>query len=97
MTMLTDPAHKKIAADRARMLSLPISGMTCASCSTRIGKVLEKQEGVSSASVNLATEQAAVTFDPGLVSPLALVAVVVGEIGVHVARAGVACRYWSAS
>ena len=29
--------------------------------------------------------------------PVGLVAVVVGEIGLHVAHAGVACRYWSAS
>jgi Cu+-exporting ATPase len=37
--------------------------MTCASCATRIERKLNKLEGVE-ASVNYATEQAAVTFDP---------------------------------
>jgi Cu+-exporting ATPase len=37
--------------------------MTCASCATRIERKLNKLEGVE-ASVNFATEQAAVSFDP---------------------------------
>ena len=40
-----------------------ISGMTCASCSSRIDKVVNKIEGVSKASVNLTTEKATVDFD----------------------------------
>ncbi len=47
---------------------LAISGMTCASCALRIEKALNKLPGVS-AHVNLATEQAHVTFTPGLVTP----------------------------
>ena len=43
--------------------TLAIEGMTCASCATRIERKLNKLEGVE-ASVNYATEQAAVTFDP---------------------------------
>ena len=38
--------------------------MTCASCARRVEKVLSEQEGVSEASVNLATERAAVTAAP---------------------------------
>jgi len=41
-----------------------IEGMTCASCAMRIEKGLKKVPGVKDASVNLATEQAIVTFDP---------------------------------
>ena len=41
-----------------------IEGMTCASCAMRIEKGLMKVPGVKAASVNLATEQATVTFDP---------------------------------
>ena len=41
-----------------------IEGMTCASCAMRIEKGLKKVPGVTVASVNLATEQATVTFDP---------------------------------
>ncbi|HZK77288.1 MAG TPA: heavy metal translocating P-type ATPase, partial [Gemmatimonadaceae bacterium] len=45
-------------------VDLPITGMTCASCAARIEKSLKKSEGVSDASVNLATERATVHFDP---------------------------------
>jgi len=44
----------------ASQIKLPISGMTCASCVNRVEKALLKVPGVSSASVNLATEQATV-------------------------------------
>src|SRR6266566_5837553 len=41
-----------------------VEGMTCASCAMRIEKGLKKVPGVKEASVNLATEQAAVIYDP---------------------------------
>ena len=44
-------------------LDLPIEGMTCASCAARVARSLNGLEGVD-ASVNLATETAAVAFDP---------------------------------
>jgi P-type Cu+ transporter len=43
---------------------LALEGMTCASCAIRIEKGLKKVPGVKDASVNLATEQAIVTYDP---------------------------------
>jgi P-type Cu+ transporter len=49
-------------------LALPIEGMTCASCVVRVEKALGKVPGVQTASVNLATEQARVVFDPAQVS-----------------------------
>src|SRR5258708_17748484 len=45
---------------------LALEGMTCASCAMRIEKGLKKVPGVKDASVNFATEQAAVTYDPVL-------------------------------
>src|SRR5699024_5998362 len=39
-------------------IELDVTGMTCAACSSRIEKVLSKQEGIEQASVNLATESA---------------------------------------
>ena len=45
-------------------ITLPVTGMTCASCVRRIEKSLSKVEGVSRATVNLATERAHVVFDP---------------------------------
>ena len=43
------------------MLSLPVEGMTCASCVTRVERALRKVPGVSDVSVNLATEAATVS------------------------------------
>src|SRR5437868_11206401 len=43
---------------------LALEGMTCASCAMRIEKGLKKVPGVADAQVNLATEQASVTYDP---------------------------------
>src|SRR5262245_29807649 len=42
------------------VLTLPIEGMTCASCSTRVERALQRGPGGRQASVNLATERAAV-------------------------------------
>lgn len=50
-------------------LNLKISGMTCAACSARIEKVLSKTDGLEHVSVNLATEKAALEYDPSKVSP----------------------------
>ena len=47
-------------------ITLPIGGMTCASCTSHVEKALGKVPGVLSASVNLATEKATVTFVPGV-------------------------------
>jgi len=44
--------------------TLTLEGMTCASCAMRIEKGLKKVPGIKDASVNLATEQATVTYDP---------------------------------
>jgi Cu+-exporting ATPase len=46
--------------------------MTCAACSTRLEKVLNKQSGVVSAQVNLAANSAHIDYDGGQVSPLEL-------------------------
>lgn len=54
-------------------LQLPVQGMTCASCSSRLERSLAEVKGVQSSTVNLASERAALTFDPDVVQPLALV------------------------
>src|SRR5215213_2638389 len=53
-------------------LELPIRGMTCASCANHIERRLNKIDGVV-ASVNYATETAAVGYDPAAVAPDVLV------------------------
>ncbi|GEM45557.1 heavy metal translocating P-type ATPase [Deinococcus cellulosilyticus] len=53
-------------------LELPVSGMTCANCVSRVERALKKQQGVLSASVNLASERATVQYLPTTVSPAQL-------------------------
>jgi P-type Cu+ transporter len=48
----------------AAMLSIGVGGMTCASCVARVERALKRVPGVDSATVNLATEKATVSFDP---------------------------------
>ncbi|MFD2655496.1 heavy metal translocating P-type ATPase [Gracilibacillus thailandensis] len=52
---------------------LDVFGMTCAACSTRIEKVLNKQDGVKHATVNLTTESASIEYNPGLVDVKSLI------------------------
>src|SRR5262249_10521048 len=60
----------------AQQLDLAITGMTCASCVRRVEKALQKVAGVEAASVNRATEQASVRFDPAQAAPAQLQAAV---------------------
>jgi len=55
--------------------------MTCAACASRIERSLNKLDGVE-ATVNFATEKAAVTYDPAVVTPESLVAAV-ERVGYH--------------
>ena len=54
-----------VAADVAEFT---ITGMTCAACSSRIEKVLNKMDGVMNANVNLAMETATVSYNPAVLS-----------------------------
>ena len=55
-----------------QQITLPVTGMTCASCVNRVEKALKKVPGVADASVNLSTDQASVSFDPAQAAPTAL-------------------------
>ncbi len=70
-------------APSSESLELAITGMTCAACSTRLEKVLNRLPGVE-ASVNLATERAQLRFVPGTLS--------LNEAMAAVARAGFVAR-----
>jgi len=56
-------------------VELGIEGMTCAACSTRLEKVLNRLPGVEAA-VNLAAERARIRYVPGITEPAALIAAV---------------------
>ncbi len=64
-------------------VQLELEGMTCGACAARIDKALNNLDGVE-ASVNYATEQAAVSYDDGAVSIQDLVGAVRGA-GYHAA------------
>ena len=48
--------------------NLPVAGMTCAACVTRVEKNLKKMTGVTNATVNLATESVRIDFDVNTIS-----------------------------
>jgi copper ion binding protein len=52
--------------------------MTCAACAGRVERALREVPGVTKATVNLATERAAVQFDPEATSPSALTEAIEG-------------------
>lgn len=52
---------------------LDVAGMTCAACSSRIEKVLNKQSGIKEAAVNLTTENATIEYNPGLIDEQAII------------------------
>src|SRR5215203_151140 len=55
--------------ERLTRISIPVVGMTCASCVRRVERTLSEKEGVAEASVNFATEKASVTYEPAATNP----------------------------
>lgn len=49
-----------------KRIDIPITGMTCAACANRIEKGLSRMDGIETATVNYATEKAAVTYQSGM-------------------------------
>src|SRR6185312_16336079 len=66
-----------------RHIELPIEGMTCAACATRIEKNLNKLPGVQAA-VNFANEKARIEFDASATQPEDLIHSI-EKAGFHVA------------
>ena len=69
MTSTPTKTDQNQIKEQAHEATLLVSGMTCASCVRRVERGLEKLDGVGSASVNLATERARVSYDPAVLSP----------------------------
>jgi P-type Cu+ transporter len=55
--------------ERLARITIPVTGMTCASCVRRVERTLSKKEGVAEASVNFAAERASVTYEPAATNP----------------------------
>ena len=56
-------AHRCYGDAMRTRLDLPVEGMTCAACSARISRGLNKLDGVENANVSLASARATVIFD----------------------------------
>ncbi|XP_043434000.1 copper-transporting ATPase 2 isoform X3 [Prionailurus bengalensis] len=67
-------------------LELIITGMTCASCVHNIESKLTRTNGITYASVALATSKAHVKFDPEMIGPRDIVKII-EEIGFHASPA----------
>jgi P-type Cu+ transporter len=61
------------AGGSVQTVTLPVTGMTCAACQSRVQRQLSRAPGVVDASVNLLMGNATVTFDPAVSSAAALV------------------------
>lgn len=59
--------------EKENSVELKISGMSCAACSAKIEKKLNRTEGVKKAAVNLATEKASVLFNSSEINVSAIV------------------------
>ncbi|MBK5188993.1 MAG: heavy metal translocating P-type ATPase, partial [Gemmatimonadaceae bacterium] len=64
---------ENVAPEKREHIRIPVTGMTCAACQAHVQRALAQQPGVQDASVNLMMETAAVTYDPAVASPGALV------------------------
>ena len=64
--------ERREPSERATEIVAPVRGMHCAACVGKVERALTSVPGVDQASVNLATEQATVAFDPARTSVDAL-------------------------
>jgi Cu+-exporting ATPase len=69
---MSEKELQPISEDDREKVTLPIKGMHCAACVSRVEGALQKSDGVISASVNFATERASVQFDSNSTSKEAL-------------------------
>ncbi|HEY1803210.1 MAG TPA: heavy metal translocating P-type ATPase [Terracidiphilus sp.] len=67
-----------MAADTKESLTLPVLGMTCASCQHHVEEALRATTGVEQARVDLMAHRASVVFDPALTRPEQLVEAIRG-------------------
>ncbi|MBN2472216.1 MAG: copper-translocating P-type ATPase [Anaerolineae bacterium] len=52
-----------------KILTLPVTGMTCANCVATVERNVKKLDGVSEAAANFATDRVTLVYDDGLVRP----------------------------
>ncbi|MEI9968778.1 MAG: cation transporter [Terracidiphilus sp.] len=67
-----------MASHSTESLTLPVLGMTCASCQHHVEEALRDTSGVEQARVDLMAHRASIVFDPALAAPEQLVAAIRG-------------------
>jgi P-type Cu+ transporter len=84
-------------------ITLPITGMTCANCAMNIERNVSKLDGIESVSVNFASEQATVQFDPkatqlqGILSKIHTIGFSIPRAEIDFAVTGMTCANCSAN
>ncbi len=95
-TAAVPPPAARTAAAAVQTWQLPVQGMSCATCATRIERALLKLDGVESAAVNLATDSVTVQAARGL-APARLASAIeaagyqVPQLELDVAVGGMTC------
>jgi len=64
---ITKAGYEVVVENVEKDIIIPISGMTCAACAQKIEKTVNKLNGVTTASVNYATEKISVKYNPNQV------------------------------
>ena len=72
-TLVDTNAPPPPPANATGKVVIPVTGMTCAACQSRVQRTLNKTPGVHDATVNLMMGSATVSYDPSVVQPDALV------------------------
>jgi Cu+-exporting ATPase len=65
-------------SERRELITIPVSGMSCASCVARLEKALSEIDGVFEASANFAAEKVTVAYNPDSASPERLIRTIEG-------------------
>ncbi len=76
MTTTAIPDPTIVPSGSSASVVLPVSGMTCAACQSRVQRTLQKTAGVRDATVNLMMANATIAYDPQAISPASLVEIV---------------------
>ena len=69
-------AADTLAPAATSRVTLPVEGMTCASCQANVQRTLTATPGVHNAAVNLMMHEATITYDPAVLSAETLVATI---------------------
>lgn len=83
MEKVNKAVENRLQENVLQKFSLPVEGMTCASCVARVEKAIGKVEGVRNVAVNFATEKASFEMDPSK-TDLGKIAEIVEDAGYKV-------------